>query len=491
MRHRGHLGDTPLPNWLMAVRADLGAEVITTHISWLVLTADRVYKVKQPVKFPFLDYSTPAKRWTCCLDEVRLNQRYAPEVYLGVVSLGPQQEPAVLMRRFPESDRLDHVCARGELTFAQMTDLAEVINTHYQGAAVASIDAPFGSPEQVANQAQETARELATAIAHITPDGTWSEGHDGLLERIAGISAALAEMSATCAAAFRTRAQHGCVRECHGDLHLGNLVCLDGRVTPFDCIEFNPEYRWLDVASEVAFTYIDLLDHQQPALAGWLLTSWLEAGGDYDALTVFRFYCIYRTTVRALVAALQGEVDQVTCYVEAARTLVDPGPATLTITHGFSGSGKTTAAAALVQGDPTGRTIRVRSDVERKRLYGLAPLAASDAEVGTGIYSPDAHTRTYDALWQAAYTGLTNGWSMVIDAAFLQAYDRARFAALADSVGCSFMIVECAAPLAELRRRVQDRTGDASEATPAVLAAQMATAEPLTAHELDSVHPVP
>lgn len=230
------------------------------------------------------------------------------------------------MRRFPEADRLDHMCARGELTFGQMTDLAEVINEHYQGAEVARSDSQFGSPEQIANQAQETARELAAAIARITSAMASSAEYDGLLERIAGISAELAEISNSCADAFRTRQQCGCVREGHGDLHLGNLVCLDGRVTPFDCIEFNPEYRWLDVASEVAFTYIDLLDHQQPALAGWLLTSWLEASGDYDALTVFRFYCIYRTTVRALVAVLQGDMEQTACYVEAARRLVDPGP---------------------------------------------------------------------------------------------------------------------------------------------------------------------
>lgn len=495
MRHRGQIAADPLPDWLLAMQSELAAEVITTHISWLLLTSEYVFKLKQPVRFPFLDYSTRAQRWECCRAEVQLNRRYAPELYLGVVALGTEREPAVVMRRFPESQRLDHVCDRGELTVAHMTELAEEITAHFRRAATPDSGARYGSPEHVIGQARETMRELlqvvtSTVPAHpdaCAPEFASQSELGALMAEVGTLRVDFSELAQQVNAQLSIRQLQGCVREGHGDLHLSNLVLVDGHVTAFDCIEFNPEYRWLDVASEVAFPYIDLLDHQQPALAGWLLSSWLESSGDYAALSVFRFYSVYRTVVRALVAALQGKVTQVAREVATARSLVSPRQPTLSITHGWSGSGKTTAAAALVRADPHGGTVRVRADVERKRLHGLSALTNSASGVNTGIYSDDAHRRTYDVLFDAAVTSVRNGWSIVVDAAFLRASDRARFAELAATTGCRFAIVDCAAPLSVLQDRIRERSGDASEATLDVLAAQVAAEEPLSAAELTSV----
>jgi predicted kinase len=265
------------------------------------------------------------------------------------------------------------------------------------------------------------------------------------------------------------------VRECHGDLHLGNLVLLNGRPTPFDAIEFNDDFRWIDVAAEIAFTYLDLLDHGQPGLAAWLLNEWLLWSGDYDALTVLRFYAVYRAVVRAKVAAIQGKSVEAAEYLAMAETLTAPPPASLTITFGLSGSGKTTAAKTALLADARAATIRLRSDVERKRLFGLAPDAAS----GGSIYGAGATVRTYGHLRTLAETILADGWSVLVDAAFLKRAERDDFRSLAARLNIPFAILACEAPDDELRRRLTARTGDASEATAEVLEQQLRWIEPL------------
>jgi uncharacterized protein len=435
-------------------------ELVETHISWILLAGDYAYKFKKPVVLPFLDYGTIGKRRACCEAELRINRRYAPDTYLTVVDF--DGEPAVQMRRFVEANRLDHVCARGELTPDHLADLARRLAEFQAAAAVAGANERFGEPAQVLAPALENFEELERLLADEAA-------------RLARLKSWTRTEHSAKLAAFAHRKAAGRVRECHGDLHLGNLVLLDGRPTPFDAIEFNDDFRWIDVAAEIAFTYLDLLDHGQPGLAAWFLNEWLLWSGDYEALAVLRFYAVYRAMVRAKVAAIQGKEAEAAEYLAMAEELTVPPPANLTITFGLSGSGKTTAAKAALLADARAASIRLRSDVERKRLFGLAPDAAS----GGSIYGPEASVRTYGHLRALAETILADGWPVLVDAAFLKRAERDDFRALAARLGVTFAILACEAPIDELRRRLAARSGDASEATVAVLEQQLQWLQPL------------
>jgi predicted kinase len=281
---------------------------------------------------------------------------------------------------------------------------------------------------------------------------------------------------------FAQRKADSHVREGHGDLHLGNLVLLDGQVTPFDGIEFNEDFRWIDVASDIAFTLLDLLDHGQPGLATWLLNEWLTQSGDFAALAVLRFYLVYRAMVRAKVAALGYDAAEARQYLAMAEQLAAPTTPMLTITCGLSGCGKTYLTSRRLASADFLQTVRIRSDVERKRLFGLAPHDSSATSNGL-IYTADATRRTYERLAELAEAALGAGWSVIVDAAFLKRVERDHFRALAARLGMPFAILAPVAPPNELARRITARQHDASEATVAVLAQQLQWFEPLGADE--------
>ncbi len=474
-------------------------ELVQTHISWVLLAGDFAYKIKKPVKLAFLDFSTLAQRQRCCNEELRLNRRFAPDLYLDVLPIfntpqqpqwdgpGPAIEYAVKMRRFDDAARLDRVCARGELQAAQLSDLADSLQAFHAQAEIAPPASRFGAPAQV----------LAPALANFDD-----------LRRLsgAGVAARLAALRAWTEAQFKhlaplmeARQGAGRVRECHGDLHLANLVLIEQRVRMFDCIEFNEELRWIDVASEIAFTYVDLLAHQQAGLADWFVDEMLSRSGDYEAAPLLRFYAVYRALVRAKVAALraaqvEGDEREALAYVALAERLVAPPAARLVITHGLSGCGKTLASSQWLQGDRHASTLRLRSDVERKRLFGLASSARTGVIMNAGIYAPAAHIRTYAHLRALAARLLGAGWSVIVDAAFLRRAERADFRALAGELGLAFGILAPQATPAQLRQRIQARSAlghDASEATLAVLAQQMAVIEPLTPDEVQQLQAAP
>ncbi len=484
---------TPL---IAALAAKLQAEVVETHASWVLLAGELAWKIKKPIHLPFLDYSTLEKREAACRAELHLNRRLAPSLYLAVVPIGgtiaapclhtePAIEWAVQMRRFDSQQQLDRICSRGELTVAHLNELAAHLVAFQHTATIASVDSRFGTPLQVLAPAIENFDELRQLLPEthqslVASLATWTRMEFDRIEPV-----------------LQKRRQDGFVREGHGDLHLGNLALIDGVVTPFDGIEFNADLRWIDVASDIAFTWIDLLDHGQPGLAAWFLSAWREASGDTAALTVMRFYAVYRAVVRAKIAAIRAgqesdpqkrEFDQSLArdYLELAQRIAVPPEPTLTLTVGLSGSGKTTASAAVLMNDPTGSTLRLRSDVERKRLFGLDPLAVSATAVSGGIYTPQATRQTYIRLQEDAETLLAGNWSVVVDAAFLRHSEREEFRQLARRLGVKFQLLDCHAPVDELRRRLTVRTGDASEATVAVLEQQRAWFEPLTPAELES-----
>jgi len=474
-------------------------DLVETHASWLLLAGRFAYKIKKPITLPFLDYGTLARREACCRAELALNRRFAAELYLDVTPIGgtpaqpqvgdlPAIEWAVRMRRFDENGRLDRVAARGELQPAQLSQLAETLTAFHQAAAVAAPETRFGAPEQVLAVALENFVELRQLLppddqAQVEQLARWTD-----------------EEFARRAADFAARKTGGFVREGHGDLHLANLVLIGDRVTPFDCIEFNEDFRWIDTASELAFVWTDLLDHRRPGLAAWLLNAWLESGGDFPALTVLRFYAVYRAVVRAKVAALRAgqedaaqgraEVDAARGYLDLAWRIAAPLPPTLVITCGLSGSGKTTASSACLL-DPTdpaaGRILRLRSDVERKRLFGLAAHEPSGSALDGGIYTAGATTRTYARLHSLARDLLAAGWPVIVDAAFLLREERTAFRALAAGLGVEFRILATEASVEELRRRLIARSGDASEAGVAVLEKQLTWFEALDQQELACV----
>ncbi len=478
-------------------------DLVETHASWLLLAGAFAYKIKKPITLPFLDYGSLARRETCCRAELALNRRFAAGLYLDVTPIGgtpaqprvgdlPAIEWAVRMRRFDENGRLDRVAARGELQPVQLSQLAETLTAFHQAAAVAAPETRFGAPQQVLAAALENFVELRQLLP---PD---DQSQVEQLARWTG------EEFARRAAHFATRKVGGFVREGHGDLHLANLVLIEGRVTPFDCIEFNEDFRWIDTASELAFVWTDLLDHRRPGLAAWLLNAWLESGGDFPALAVLRFYAVYRAVVRAKVAALRAgqedaaqgraEVDAARGYLDLAWRIAVPPPPTLLITCGLSGSGKTTASSERLL-DPTdpaaGSIVRLRSDVERKRLFGLAAQERSGSELDGGIYTRDATARTYARLLSLAGELLAAGWPVIVDAAFLRRDERVAFRALAAGLGVEFRILATEASVEELRRRLIARSGDASEAGVAVLEKQLAWFEPLDQQELACVVPPP
>ncbi len=459
---------------------------IQTHISWVLLAGDYAYKFKKPLKLAFLDFSTLALRKHYCEEELRLNQRYAPDLYLDVMPIyGTPEHPAwsgvggpieyaLRMRRFDDRARLDRVCERGELSPAHLTGLARNVVAFHQSAQIARPGSAFASVATIRQQALDNLDALCAMAKDATTRALrqWTEQQCRLLGPL-----------------MERRQQQGWVRECHGDLHLGNMVLRDEKVTLFDCLEFSEELRWIDVASDLAFTWVDLLAHQRPGLASWFLNEALLWSGDYASAPLLRFYAVYRALVRAKVAALQSSPNPSNAAVDyqaLAQRLVTPQRLSLRITHGLSGCGKTFATNALLQSDASANTLRLRTDAERKRRLQHGLLEKTGSALEAGIYAVHESARTYAHLLDLARDLLRSHWSVVVDGTFLQRAQRDAFAQLAAEEGVDFSIIAPQAPLAVLRQRVSRRQQsgeDPSEATLEVLAHQLEVLEPLAADE--------
>ncbi len=472
-------------------------ELLETHISWVLLAGDFAYKVKKPVSLGFVDFSTLESRRFCCEEELRLNRRTAPDLYLEVVPIagtpespvmggeGEAFEYAVRMLRFPQEALLDRVAKADGLTEDLVEDFARSVAAFHGSVARAGGDGAFGSPagilaEAVDNFAQlelldgfDDTREVRQALA------SWTLREFNRLEPV-----------------LARRKHDGFVRECHGDLHLGNVALLDGRPVPFDAIEFNESFRWIDVMNEVAFPVMDLFHHGLARLAYRFVDAYLDATGDFAGLKVLRFYLVYRAMVRAKVScirAYQAGIDAVDRdrsarayrgHLDLARRLARPGRPALIAMHGLSGSGKTTVSLALLEALGG---VRLRSDVERKRLHGLNGAARTGSAPGLGIYTPQVDRFTYGHLSALAGEILDAGYPVVVDAAFLKRAWREMFREFARDHSAPFVLVACAAPEATLRERVSRRESlgkDASEAGLDVLERQIESMEPLSADEL-------
>ncbi len=469
--------------------------IIETHISHVLLTGEFAYKIKKPLNLGFLDFSSLDKRLAACREEVRLNRRLAPAIYLDVVPItgtpdapringsGEAIEYAVKMRQFPPDATLDRLDAEGGMRAQQVEAIAtRVARFHLQDCARAGADSPWGSPEKVWQPVAQNFVQIAPRLEdpadrrQLDALHAWSEAEHARLAPL-----------------LATRKRDGFVRECHGDLHLGNLAWVDDQLLVFDCLEFNPDLRWIDIMSEVAFAWMDLLQRGHAEWAWLFLNLWLEQTGDYEGLPLLRYYAVYRALVRTKVAAIRSgqttgaghdaALAEVRTLLDLASTLTRPLPVRLDITHGLSGSGKTTVTRTLMQ---TPGAIRLRSDVERKRLAGLDALARSGAGIGQQLYATDATRRTYEHLARRAGEILDAGWPVIVDATFTARWQRDLLRETARTRKVEFRIVDFPVPVATLRERIVQRSragNDASEADLAVLQHQLDTEEPLGADE--------
>ncbi len=469
-------------------------EVRETHISWVILTGLYAYKVKKSVQLEFLDASTLEKRRFLCEEELRLNRRLALGLYLDVVAItreagglrvnghGPIVEYAVRMKQFDASQELSTLLEGDSLDEQEFVDLARRLARFHETAPKALCSKDYSHTTDLHDS---VLGNLAILLSHLDAQTPLPEmgrlvdwTHDYLNDSLAQL---------------REREQCGAIRECHGDLHARNIVRWCGQLIPFDGLEFDAKLRWIDVMNDVAFLVMDLMAHHRKDLAFAFLNAYLERTGDYEGVRHLTFYAVYRSLVRAMVDSLGVENDlkhreeyqkRLRMRIATANAFVNQAVPTLFIMHGVSGSGKSWMSERLVT--QLG-AIRIRSDIERKRLGGACgPLAAEHSGFEEGLYTPALSHRTYARLLECADSCLKGGFDTIVDAAFLHGADRRLFADLAAAGGFHFVILACEADLAVLTQRVEQRVRqrmDASDADCAVLAGQLSSIEPLNTSE--------
>ena len=468
------------------------AGLLQTHISSLLLAGSRVFKLLRPVALPFVDFSSIDKRHAACLEELRLNRRTAPHWYQAVLPVlddgggaflpapGPRPPAgrvldwAVQMRRFDDQQLYSRLAAQGRLAPPQVDALAAAVAAFHN--TLPPSPPGFGDPQALRAMAALNLGELAALLAG--PPWQGLPGAAAAAATVARLQAWAAATGAVLAPTMAARQAAGDVRECHGDLHLANVVWADGAPVLFDALEFDAQLRHTDVVGDAAFAFMDLLAAGAPGLAWRFASAWLEATGQHAGLPLLAWWAVHRAAVRAKVALLSVPTVPASTawpagllrYLAVADHLAAPArPApALVLTCGLSGSGKSLVAAAMAE---RLGGIRLRSDVERKRLFGLAPAARG----GPQVYTPEAGVRTYARLQQLAAAALAAGVPVVVDAASLQHAERAAMQAMAAACGAPFRLLLCTAPPAVLAQRVAARLAvgqDASDATPEVLARQ-------------------
>ncbi len=449
--------------------------LVQTHASWVFLAADLVYKVKKPVDFGFLDFSSAAKRRRDCEREIALNRRLAPRVYLRVApiyrhgegfSLSPPGrivEHAVVMRRFDEGRLLSALLRRRRATAADLRRVGRrIADFHARASPAAPRWRRVGALRETL---RENFRQTIPFLGRTVREGdyllVWDYNHDFLERR---------------AALLAKRAREGRIRDGHGDLHAGHVWIGPREVLAVDCIEFSDRIRQCDVAGDVAFLYMDLLHHRRPDLAAALMEEYLRRSGDWEVRLLAPFYACYRAVVREKVESLllgdpgvsapakRAATRRAAGYFRLARDLArrDARPR-LFVVGEMPGSGKSTVGRALA--DRVGARLLV-SDALRKELAGATPETPLPAAVGGGIYAPALTAMTYRELLVRAERELRAGHSVVLDATYRRARDRRRAAALARAVGGVFVAAECRCPAAVARRRLEGRTraGSVSDA---------------------------
>lgn len=466
-------------------------ELFETHISWVLLAGKYAYKVKKALKLEFLDFSTLEKRRHFCEEELRLNSRWAPQLYLEVVPIcGSAEDPvidgdgdvieyALRMLRFPQDAQLDRQLDAGLLTYSDMRDLAQTVARYHEEAPVFAYKNDADALAHVRDPMLDNFAPLAGIVdaAELERLQGWTEQRLDLLEPV-----------------LVGRRRDGLVRECHADLHLTNLVRLSSGIVAYDCVEFDAGLRNVDVISDLSFLVMDLIVRDRRDLGFEFLNRYLECSGDYAGLAVFGLYLVYHCLIRAKIAAIRcsersdeagrrGDLAELAHYIGAAIAWLDRPEPQLIAMHGYCGSGKTWLSGRLLRTLPA---IRVRSDTERKRSHGLQELATSASAPGQGIYTEAATRNLYDHLQQLAAHGLLDGHHVIVDASFLMAEQREAIAAFAAQHDVPLLILDARADEDELVRRLKARSAggaEVSEADTSILEFQYQNAERLDEKE--------
>jgi uncharacterized protein len=501
--------DAALPNLIQQMlqpefyphRVQEPVQLLQTHISYVLLTGEFAYKIKKPTNFGFLDFTTLEKRHYFCQEELRLNQRLSPDLYLAVTVIvqegehyhfftdasDPSDESiveyAVQMREFPQDGLFSHLFQGGKLTpemvqqlgvvvaaFHAIADTNAAIQDYGSRAAIQQVDANNYSISEAFIGRAQTQRQYDETRAFTT---RFFEHHTDW---------------------FTQRQMDGKIRECHGDLHLNNVCLYQDKIQVFDCIEFSQDFRNIDVIYDAAFMVMDLEFQDRVDLANLFLNTYLEQTGDYWSAALLPLYLTMRAYIRGNVNALAlddptiSEVDKTHSlqrskdYYALAWRYTQRSQGRIVMMSGLSGSGKSTVACQLAQRI---NAIHIRSDAVRKRLAGLSLRTRGDqgGVVDSGIYTPEMTQLTYERMLELGIFLAQQGWSVILDAK----YDRhaLRQAALETALAAqiSIQIVQCTAPITVLRDRLQHRTGDVSDATVDILEGQISTAEPLTETE--------
>lgn len=463
-----------------------------THCAWVILAGDRAYKIKKPVDFGFLNFSTLALRKRVCFREVELNRRFAASLYLGVLPVcGTHQNPeiieegepakgdiidyAVQMRRFSNDKLLSRQAENGQLDSAMLLRCADVLAAYHLQAERIPADTHFGTPAEIQRWMMENFSEIKKLASKED------------LEAVTVLEDLARSESEALRATFQARLNQGFVKSCHGDLHLNNIVEEGGEPLFFDCIEFNDALRWIDTMSELAFLLMDLVSFGFKKQVMPVLNRYLEITGDFAGLRVLRFYIFYRSMVRAKVALLRFQqqasdhklIEEFRHYIEIAESSMRQRQRFIVLMHGLSGSGKTTVARYLAEHLDA---VHLRSDIERKRLFGMTARQRSGSDLNTGLYSSDVTQQVYARLLDISQGVIESDYPVIVDAAFLDHNEREAFLSFASDRSLPLVIVHCESSASVLFERVQERFAnnkDASEANEAVVQYQLDTYQPL------------
>jgi uncharacterized protein len=471
--------------------------LIETHISWIILTGDFAYKIKKPVNFGFLDFTSLPARKQYCDAELNLNSRTAPELYLGVLEIfGSASEPsfeqggdsvieyAIKMHQFKSGHLLSELHDSGELDFSHIDELAERVARFHTEASPASKDRAFGHPEQLILPAIQNFEQIRERLQD-----------DEQINQLAYLEKWTVSSFKILGEVMISRKAKGLVRECHGDLHLKNITLFRDRVTLFDCIEFNENFRWIDVISDMAFLVMDLEERGLQSFANRFLNHYLEITGDYEGLKLLPFYKAYRAIVRAKISLFEmadftAQPDKLSELWKKYQSYIDlserytslPNRFVLSM-HGVSGTGKSTVALRLV--DQLG-AVRIRSDVERKRLFGIDPRQHPNQSLAKAIYNANSTKQTYERLAKLTGAILDSGLSVIVDATNLMSWQRQCVQIEADNRAVPLCIADCQASMSVIEEWIHRReksNDDISDADFTVVDRQVGRQEPLSIEE--------